>query len=282
MRVKDVFLNTAYFFRVFKHLNPRYRLTYNNSHLGEICVLGNGPSLSLILPRIITEEKQVFVMNDFSLSEFYDKVRPRYYIMVDPYYWDNNTQKIDLTLRTMVLDSIINNTNWKMELFVPDYVVKKNLLEAVSCNPNICIRGFNYTNFYPSYSSFYKYILRNNLGVVPVGNVLGQAIYLSINLGYDTINVYGAEHSWTKDLRVNEKNEVCTIKRHFFSDKEILEPWHKSNGELFKMHEILFSLMNHFSGYFFLNWYAHSTNRRILNCTEGSFIDAFDRNTGEE
>lgn len=280
--IKDTLYNIAYFIRAIKHFDRDTRIIYNNEHRGEICVLGNGPSLNACLPSLISANKEFFVVNDFAVSENFTKVRPRYYVMVDPCYWDEKTNSFDIEMREEVFKNINELTTWKMELFVPDYVVKKNLLEVVTNNSNVCIRGFNYTNFYPSYSSFYNFILRKNFGVVPVGNVLGQAIYLSINLGYDTIRIYGAEHSWTKDIRVNEKNEVCTIKRHFFSSEEVLEPWHKSNGELFKMYEILTSLRNHFLGYFFLNWYANSMKRKIINCTEGSFIDAFDRYTGEE
>ena len=153
---------------------------------------------------------------------------------------------------------------WSLILFIPWQAYKTGFFQSQLSNNNIKIIPFNYTNFYPSYTKFYNKILSWNMGVVPVGNVLGCAIYLSVNMGYKEVLIYGAEHSWTVDLRVNEQNQVCTVKRHFFEDEEILVPWLKSNNEVFKMAEILDSLKNHFRGYEYLNWYANSKNCKIF------------------
>ena len=39
-------------------------------------------------------------------------------------------------------------------------------------------------------------------------NVSIGAIYSAILNGYKEINLLGLEHSWMKDIRVNDKNEV--------------------------------------------------------------------------
>ena len=276
----NFFTSLVYSIRIIPHLNPSRRLPYKKGNKGQIHIYGNGPSLkSVIISSDYSDgEKTVFALNDFAVSEYYGIVKPKYYMMLDPAYWAETVNEDDRVLRERVYLNMNNITDWPMTLFVPSYVVNHKLIDKFINNDEISVRALNYTNFYPTESKFYKFILRHNLGVVPVGNILGQAIYASINLGYNEILVFGAEHSWTKDLRVNDNNEVCTIKKHFFDSKmnEFI-PWKKSNGNIFKMYEILTSLRNHFYGYHILEWYSKQMGVSIFNCTPGSFIDAFER-----
>ncbi len=279
-RVRNIFNTIVYCVRVLPHLNPSGRLPYKKVKSGQIHIYGNGPSLKSILSTsdYSNNDKVVFVVNDFAVSKYYSVVKPKYYMLIDPAYWEDAVNPEDQALREKVYLNMTKMTDWPMTLFVPSGVERKKIIQRFIHNESIQVRAFNYTNFYPSKSSFYKYILKHNFGVVPVGNVLGQTIYASINLGYDEILVYGAEHSWTEDLRVNDNNEVCTIKKHFFeSGEDELVPWKKSSGEVFKMYEILSSLRNHFYGYHFLEWYSQAMGSKIYNCTPNSYIDSFER-----
>lgn len=279
-RITNIINSIAYSIRILPHLNPSSRLSYKKDNMGQIHIYGNGPSLKGLLCSndYSSNDKVVFVVNDFAVSEYYSVVRPRYYMLIDPAYWDDVVNPEDKALREDVYLNMNQMTDWPMTLFVPSKVERKKLIRRFVHNEKIQVKAFNYTNFYPSKTGFYKFILKQNFGVVPVGNVLGQTIYASINLGYDEILVYGAEHSWTEDIRVNEKNEVCTIKKHFFESKENeLVPWKKSNGDIFNMYEVLYSLGHHFHGYFFLEWYSKQMGAKIYNCTPDSFIDAFER-----
>ncbi len=278
--ITDFFQNLAYTVRAVAHLRPNGRLKYKKLNSGRIYVLGNGPSLKGELAALVNNEQEVvtFAVNDFGVSDYYAQVKPAYYILVDPAYWNERVNDLDKELREKSYLNMNKLTQWPMTLFVPSKVVKLFKKRQFITNSNINICPIYYTNFYPTKTSFYKYVLKHNLGVVPAGNVLCQAIYASINLGFDEILVYGAEHSWTKDIRVNERNEVCTIKKHFFDDIENhLIPWQKANGKVFKMYEILTSLGNSFYGYHFLDWYSKEVGARIYNCTPYSFIDAFER-----
>jgi hypothetical protein len=44
-----------------------------------------------------------------------------------------------------------------------------------------------------------------------------------------------------------------------------------------KLHEVLMKFVYSFEGYFTIRQYAEYKHTQILNCTPGSFIDAFDR-----
>lgn len=272
--------NLAYSLRAIAYVNPAERLKYKKRTLGCIYVLGNGPSLKDKLAKIeaTNDSTSTFAVNDFGVSSYYAIIRPTYYMLVDPAYWNEEVNIADKELREKLYSNMNELTKWPMTLYVPSSVIKIIKRRNFITNPNITIQPFNYTNFHPSQSSYFKFILKHNFGVVPVGNILGQAIYASIQLGYSEVQIYGAEHSWTEDIRVNDMNEVCTIKKHFFSeDEETLIPWCKTNGEVFKMHEILTSLRNHFYGYWFLNWYSQEVGVKVFNCTPKSFIDAFER-----
>ncbi|MDE6697563.1 MAG: hypothetical protein K2K25_11850, partial [Muribaculaceae bacterium] len=87
----------------------------------------------------------------------------------------------------------------------------------------------------------------------------------------------GADHSWSRDLRVDEENHVVYVLNHFYkdSDKE-----HKRIDRLYenyKLHEILNSMMIAFRSYHQILRFADEIGAKITNCTPGSFIDAFPR-----
>jgi len=285
-RLFDFFMSFVYFYRVVLNLSLTKRIQYKGAFQEKkIYVMGTGPSLGKSLCEILQMKDlnaDFFALNDFSSSDFYTTVTPSYYIIVDPCYWTprDQTNDVDYEARLNTFREIENNTTWPMILFVPANACKVFNFKDIFSNPNITIRPFNYTNYYPTDTDYYfSFILKNNFGVVPVGNVLGQAIYLALNMKYCDIKILGAEHSWTKDLCVNNQNQVCTIKRHFYEggvEGQII-PWLKSNTEPFKMYEVLNSISNHFKGYLFLEKYAKRLNAKIVNCTPDSFIDAFQR-----
>lgn len=274
-------ISIAYLVRALSSLPSSRRFSYKGKKLGTVNILGTGPSLkddfSALLKKCNNES--YFALNDFGTSELFEKIRPQYYILLDPSYWvpHDKCNERDYQLREILFERFNTVLSWNMILFVPWKAIKSNYFSTRITNKNITIVPINYLNFYPTYSKFYLYILKKNLGVVPVGNVMGGAIYLAINMGFKRINIYGADHSWTKDLRVNDQNQVCTIKKHFFEENEVLEPWRKTNKEIFRMSEVLKMLQSHFYGYEYLNWFANSVGCKIVNKTKGSFIDSFDR-----
>lgn len=284
-RVKALFMSILYSYRIFIYIQRKYRLCYSSTKKKYIYVLGTGPSLKDSLNSLLSNdigETDFFAVNNFAISKYYPIVKPKFYILLDPAYWlpYNQTNDYDVKEREAIFSDLNDKTSWSMDLFIPSNIYKKGVLKSKIINRNIKVRAINYTNFYPTDSWFYhSIILKQNFGVVPVGNVLGQAIYASINLGYEKITLLGAEHSWTKDLRVNVDNQVCTIRRHFYDGgiEGVLIPWQKSNGKPFRMYEILRSISNHFYGYEVLNRYAKRLNVRIYNYTPESFIDAFER-----
>lgn len=263
-------------------LLKKNRFEYNKVKQGSVFVLGTGPSLDSCLQILEKNcvQAEYFAVNDFALTTWFEILHPSYYILIDPAYWlpIGETSSSDLRTRERLFDKMNSVTTWPLTLFIPSHLRGNELIRECVNNTNISIRYFNYTNIESCDTKFYTFLLKHNFGVVPVGNVLGAAIYLSINLGYDDIYLLGAEHSWTKDICVNDDNQVCIVKRHsggVNENDDVLVPWYDTNMQIFSMSLILGTLRRHFRGYEVLQKYAHHQGVRVYNATPNSFIDAF-------
>lgn len=257
---------------------PRYG--YKQNKQGDAVIIGTGPSMSTTLFEISKKNRaDFFVVNDFALYSGFKELRPNYYILEDPAYWlpPEETNDDDVAMRNRIFATINDVVDWHMTICIPSYLKRNVKFEDFITNSNVKFAFYNSFSVDYQSSHFYYWCIRHNYTIPKIHNVLGTAIYLAINTGYCSIRVIGAEHSWTKDIRVNNQNEVCTIKRHFYSEEKRLIPWRKANKQVFKMHEILTCLANHFHGYHILREYGEQLGVTIFNCTPDSFIDAFNR-----
>jgi hypothetical protein len=109
-------------------------------------------------------------------------------------------------------------------------------------------------------------------------NVLIPSIMIALSLGFKKIFLFGADHSWLKDIWVDEENNVLLQQKHFY-DIDKAKPRHMDylgKGKR-KMHEVLIKFYHSFKGYFEIDAYGKNQGKTIYNCTPGSYIDAFDR-----
>ena len=254
------------------------RLSYRGNQPGVINVLGTGPSLSQSIEKLLKEDdSKAIAVNDFASSDLFFSIKPSYYILVDNAYWQPEemcTPK-DVELRNKTFNSF-KLVNWQMTLIIPSEVFSRGSVQLSLSNNNISYLPIVRTNIqYTGSNRFYEYLKKNYGGYF--NNILACAIYSAINIGYKKIHIYGAEHSWTKDIRVDSNNRVCTIKRHFFEDDSELIPWLNSDGTPFTMDVILYSLASTFKAYGLLRKYADWMGVEVINYTPDSFIDAFKR-----
>lgn len=238
-----------------------------------LLILANGPSLKESLPQIVFSEKQdIRVVNFFCFSPEFNRLKPSSYIIADPKFFFD-----DLEPHYMQFYEILNNIDWEMTLIVPQInyqAVKKRIN-----NPRITIETY-YENSYEGYAKLRRYLYKRNLSMPRCQNVVVPAIFVGINEGYKKIEILGVDHSWTKDIRVNDENQVCTISSHFYDDTEPqLIPWPKTFGGIYKMHEILRDLAFMFESYHQLREYSDFVGCKIINNTPASFIDAFERDS---
>jgi hypothetical protein len=244
-------------------------------------ILGNGPSLVKNLRENIDflKSQKLFVVNNFVTSEYYEVVKPTYYVLADPAYWDQDAYEEDRKASFLTLNRINDLTTWSMYLIVPNEAFKSKIFKNVFVeNKNIEILNYNTTSII-GFNFLNRFFYKNYLGMPPLQNVLCACIFFAINMNFIEINLLGADHSWTKDLIVNNKNEVCQAQIHFYTQsvKKEFNIFIRSYGEPYKMHQILRDYAQMFETYHLLEKYANYKNVRIYNRSEGSFIDAFER-----
>lgn len=242
----------------------------------KIAILGNGPSLRIDLVKIKNCEIDFFcVVNNFALSNLFVELKPNFYIIVDPaYFFDDITSKED----RMVWE-ILEKVNWEMVLYIPFRYYKNfvNKYDGIISNINIKIIPIHIQE-YNGFRWLKYYLYKRNLSMPKSQNVIIPAIFNSINQNFLEVYVLGVDHSWTKDLMVDNYNRVCIINDHFYENNgSNCTPFNTIYGNQYRMHEVLRDFANMFDGYNQLGTYATLKGCKIYNVTNNSFIDSFER-----
>ncbi len=241
------------------------------SETGELVVLGNGPGLkhTLAANRRWLEGKTLMAVNFAANTPVWRELKPKYYILADPHFFTSGSDKnVDL------LQHNLQSADWEMTLLVPALIRKKARKRIT--NRNIHVGGFNMVGI-EGFSPFCHAAFSAGLGMPRPRNVLIPALMTGLRLGFKTIYVAGADHSWTRTLSVDENNRVVSIQPHFYEEDKAEKERVASVYEGVRLHEVLGSMVIAFESYFRIEAYARKIHARILNVTPGSFIDAFER-----
>lgn len=267
--------------RVLVYSSANAKLKHLKADAGTKCyILGNGPSLkeNLLNDLDFIKTQQVFAVNEFAKSEYYEVLAPKYYVLADPSYWNERDiyqQFYDMGM--LVLNALRDKTTWPMYLIAPNGAFKSKMFSSFfESNKNIALINYNEASI-KGFTSTSHYLYKNYWGMPTLQNVLIGCVYIAINMEFEEINILGADHSWTQNLMVNENNEVIQADNHFYDSKKVYVPFRHAYGELYKMHEILRDFAQMFESYCLLNTYAIYRKVKIYNCTKNSFIDAFER-----
>ena len=243
-------------------------------------ILANGPSLSQSLKthksNILNHD--ILCVNLFVNYEYYELLKPKYYVMVAPEMWYEDVDKKYHKISEEMFHSMKDKTTWEMHLFVPVFssrmlkwqkIIKQNKLIHIHYINTTPVEGFR---------CFRNFMYKKNLGMPRPHNVLIPSILVSLNLSYKKIYILGADHTWLKEISVNEQNEVLVNQKHFYDENtSSAKPMRLGGRGIRRLHEVLIKFVFTFEGYFFLDEYALSINSRIFNATPDSFIDAFER-----
>ncbi|MFL5764359.1 MAG: 6-hydroxymethylpterin diphosphokinase MptE-like protein [Bacteroidia bacterium] len=241
-------------------------------------VLGNGPSLKASLEKHsgLFSSLPLFCVNSFSLTPEYELLKPSFYVILDYSFWKSN-EKATLD----VIDAIEKRTTWKMILFVPQMASGSERFSALSKkNSNVELRYFNYTVF-KGFAGIAHWFYRRNMAMPQAQNVLVAATFLAINMGFEEVDLVGADHTWHESLYLDEHNKLHLKHIHFYDDVRTVKyiPFTKGAHltETFRMDEIFHTWAKTFYGYIALEKYARSQNCKVYNASEVSFVDAFER-----
>lgn len=246
----------------------------------EALIIGNGPSFKEILENHFNwlKNKELFCVNDFGKTKFYEKLRPESYVICDALYWRDDANAAAMASRKELFTALKDKTHWKLRFYCPFEAKKyKKWREELVRNEHIEIVYYNNTPV-EGWDWFKFLFFRRNLGMPRPHNVLLPSIFLALNLGYKTLYLCGADHSWLPLITVTSDNRVLMKQKHFYSDNEPAgAPFLKNGKEESRLHDVLMTFYIMFSGYFELKRYADFRDGRVINLTTDSFIDAFEK-----
>lgn len=262
-----------------KNLFIRYPKPFSCKNLD---ILVNGPSLKSDLKKYIKGNHKILVVNQFVKNNSFQSLRPDYYLIQDPYFWDINVKGHWSEKRESTIKLLNSDVNWDMLLILPN--TAKNFFDKRIKNSNINISYFKevplpkyYKNKY-SYNKLGRFLLDRNLISISNSNVLLTAIYIGLFSDSEHISVYGADMSFFKTLSVNQKNNRVGInEEHFYGDeffeisnsKKVFKRTYLSN-QLHKWAEI-------FREFERLSNYADKRGIKIFNKSSYSLIDSLKR-----
>ena len=178
-----------------------------------VIIMGNGPSLNDTMAQhsdVLMKTPTLAVNFAANVPQF-QELKPRYYVLADPHFFvasqDVNVAKLRENLASV---------DWEMTLFVPFEAKKYGF--AVN-NTNIEIEYFNFLAV-EGFEWLENWAYSSGRGMPRPRNVLIPSIMVAMKLGFGNIYITGADHSWTKTLSVNERNEVVSIQPHFYKEDE--------------------------------------------------------------
>lgn len=251
------------------------------SHDKKLIVLANGPSLKQSFTEII--ESKMYLENDFVTVNFmvnderFFIIKPCYHVISDytlfhyskgnednvRVFFENINTKVDWPMTIFITYGLWNDKQWKSQF-------KNNKLKLIPIHTIAAPESIK--------ASYYLHKL-GWLGA-NYGSVLHHAIYVGILMGYEKMEVYGADHTFFDGLCVDENNRVCRKITHFYDQSSEIKPiYHTYTGEVkpYKMSYFVSEYEKVFLGHDILRFIADKENVRIINKTPVSLIDSYER-----
>lgn len=240
-----------------------------------LIIMGNGPSLRDTMARHggMLKRYHTLAVNFAANAPEFRELRPRLYVLADPHFFKTDADGASADPNVTRLWKNLAAADWDMTLFVP---CKARIPAAAAGNRNITVKRYNLTpaEGLPQVS---HRLYGSGLAMPRPRNVLIASIMVALREGYRRIDLVGADHTWSRDLWVDDRNRVISVQKHFYEDnaKEFERVAQEYAG--YHLHDILNSLTIAFRSYHQIAAYAASIGAEIRNCTPGSFIDAFPR-----
>lgn len=246
-----------------------------NKKSNQINILGNGPSLHSV--RLEEIAGDIMAVNNFAVSEKFESFKPGFYILNAPEYWISDVDDEYFLMRRNLIESLASKLTWDMILFLPNNARKTEFSKELLLIKSLRIQYYNTTPVEGIGSMTFP-LFSAKLGMPRPHNVLIPAIMTSIWTGYKTIILYGADHSWMKEVIVDQNNNVFLTQKHFYDNQSAKPEVMKKLGKgQRRLHEILEKFYLAFKAYHVIKSYTNRKNVSVLNCTADSYIDAFIR-----
>lgn len=236
----------------------------------ECCVLGNGPSLKddLDSGSVNMEGRDFFCVNLFCLSPFFYELKPRFYFIIDGIFLKPDNERRKNKVQSLI--DGLNCVDWDMFLVLSSGAISGSMLLKNLTNPHLKVIRVNSAEA-SGFTSFRHWVYRHRLGMPRCQTVLNFALCTAINLGYKNIYLFGADHTWTRDLIVDDNNIVRYGDRHVYNKDLTYSKKDKNFAQ------ILSQFAKMFQAHYLLEQYSTTVGVKIWNCSSDSFLDAYER-----
>lgn len=236
-----------------------------------IIIMGNGPSLRDAMENdmeVLMAYPRMAV-NFSALAPAFRRLCPQYYILADiAFFMKNKTGNVPALWEALAA------VDWPMTLFLP--ATARGMDEVGRLPANVTVKYYNLTPG-EGFRALMRPLYDSGLAMPRPRNVLIPSIMSAMREGFRTIVLIGADHNWSRTLWVTDRNRVVSVQPHFYEDDEKeLRRAEEIFGNV-RLHEVYENYAIAFRSYHNLKAYTDRRSVKILNATEGSFIDAFPR-----
>jgi hypothetical protein len=248
------------------------------NELKPIYILNNAPSLSYDIKDKIDflRKQELIVTNQFINSKIIFTLNPRYYVLLDPVYWEENRSESEIKLVNDLFENLLHLITWDMLLFVPNTALNSKRVCSLTLNSHIKLIPFSAISLY-GFRKIVHYWYKKNLGMPSPQSVLVASIHLALNSGFKEINILGADHSWIKQLSVGYDNLIYYEDNHFYdAEKTQKKPFDGENID-WTIEKWLLTIAKMYRSYYILNDYAQHLNAKIYNMTTDTLLDVYER-----
>jgi hypothetical protein len=246
----------------------------------ELVILANGPSLrdDLAEHPDFFAGKQLMCVNQFVLTDYYEQLKPQWYILLDIGFFVGKTIPRVAEARERVKEAFIRKTTWPLTLFCPVEGRNSHFHRDLAASGIPVNFVFINRTVVDGNRPVRHWLYRLQLGMPAPQNVLIGALMASISAGFREIVILGADHSWHQGLEVGPDGRLVSAENHFYDAK----PWkvaveHPETFERATIHDYFFNLYRTFRSYHLIREFAESQKVKIVNASRVTFIDAFER-----
>lgn len=275
------FLSELIFFSIFNILKfksiiiPKSKCSSKALFNKKVFIIGAGPSLNQDLNKIklIPDEDEIFVSNWFALTELWEELKPRNYIIADPGLWNDDYDGTHFQTKKLNLYKVLFQVKWNLNLYIPDTSLKfiKPILKN---NSNINFIVFPTRSSYQENIKSRSTLIYSRIVPPKICNGILVAIWISIMSKSKSIFLYGVDSDGFRKIETDQKtNEVRTGLLHFYDKKYIPEKKKKSKL-LYQRFEQTYIM---FREYKVISMVAKSIGIKIINLSSYSMLDNFER-----
>lgn len=239
-----------------------------------IVFMANGPSLKTTKLDGFSGKVEYACVNFFpGHDEKFEKLKPRYYCLFDPAFWDPKSavQKEQVAHTYDALEKV----NWKLTIVT---CIDKKLPLT---NPNINYQIVSPIQLvYEECSKLRHFLYRHNLVNPGAQNVATGALFYFINAGYKKIYLAGTDMSEFKFLFVDNNNNILLEKSHSYNEKQkyvnVIDIGLVKKGEFYVL---LDKYCKMFKEFHLIAEYAREMNVSIINLNPESYVDVFTKSS---